>query len=67
MPSAYDYQSHCQRFIYRVSYPLRDLFLRYLRAYALVTAQQLAHGFSLGTAIVEEQLQQLREQGLVMT
>ena len=58
MPSAYDYQSHCQRFIYIVvSYPLRDLFLRYLRAHALVTAEQLAHEFSLGIAIVEEQLQ----------
>ncbi|HBA6994959.1 TPA: ATP-dependent helicase [Escherichia coli] len=53
-------------YLHRVSYPLRDLFLRYLRAHALVTAEQLAHEFSLGIAIVEEQLQQLREQGLVM-
>lgn len=52
--------------LHRVSYPLRDLFLRYLRAHALVTSEQLAHEFSLGIAIVEEQLQQLREQGLVM-
>lgn len=52
-------------YLHRVSYPLRDLFLRYLRAHALVTAEQLAHEFSLGIAIVEEQLQ-LREQGLVM-
>ncbi|EHV59694.1 DEAD/H associated family protein [Escherichia coli DEC6A] len=53
-------------YLHRVSYPLRDLFLRYLRTHALVTAEQLAHEFSLGIAIVEEQLQQLREQGLVM-
>lgn len=53
-------------YLHRVSYPLRDLFLRYLRAHALVTAEQLANEFSLGIAIVEEQLQQLREQGLVM-
>lgn len=53
-------------YLHRVSYPLRDLFLRYLRAHALVTSEQLAHEFSLGIAIVEEQLQQLREQGLVM-
>ncbi|TLI99340.1 ATP-dependent helicase [Escherichia sp. E4694] len=53
-------------YLHRVNYPLRDLFLRYLRAHALVTAEQLAHEFSLGIAIVEEQLHQLREQGLVM-
>lgn len=33
-------------YLHRVSYPLRDLFLRYLRAHALVTAEQLAHEFS---------------------
>ncbi|MGQ7191131.1 hypothetical protein ACUODJ_57000, partial [Escherichia sp. HC-CC] len=37
-------------YLHRVSYPLRDLFLRYLRAHALVTAEQLAHEFSLGIA-----------------
>ena len=65
MPSAYNYQQSLPEiYLHRVSYPLRDLFLRYLRAHALVTAEQLAHEFSLGIAIVEEQLQQLREQGL---
>lgn len=53
-------------YLHRVNYPLRDLFLRYLRTHALVTAEQLARDFGLGIAIVEEQLQQLRERGLVM-
>ena len=67
MPSAYGYQSHCQRFICTESVTrFATSFLRYLRAHALVTSEQLAHEFSLGIAIVEEQLQQLREQGLVM-
>ncbi|STF31491.1 ATP-dependent helicase [Escherichia coli] len=67
MPSALRLpESLPEIYLHRVSYPLRDLFLRYLRAHALVTAEQLAHEFSLGIAIVEEQLQQLREQGLVM-
>ncbi|STE19182.1 ATP-dependent helicase [Escherichia coli] len=66
MPSAYDYQSHCQRFIYIESVTRFATSFCAIRAHALVTAEQLAHEFSLGIAIVEEQLQQLREQGLVM-
>ncbi len=64
MPSAYDYQSHCQRFCCTESVTrFATSFCAYLRAHALVTSEQLAHEFSLGIAIVEEQLQQLREQG----
>ncbi len=67
MPSAYDYQSHCQRFIYIESVTrFATSFCAISGTHALVTAEQLAHEFGLGIAIVEEQLQQLREQGLVM-
>lgn len=67
MPSAYDYQSHCQRFICTESVTrFATSFCAISENHALVTSEQLAHEFSLGIAIVEEQLQQLREQGLVM-
>ncbi len=54
-------------FRHRVSYPLRDLFLRHLRL-TLVMAEQLADWFLRLSAllIVQQQLQQLREQGLVI-
>lgn len=51
---------------HRVSHPLRDLFLRYLQHHTLVTTEQLARQIGLGIAVVEEQLHQLREQGLAM-
>lgn len=51
---------------HRVSHPLRDLFLRYLQHHTLVTTEQLARQTGLGIAVVEEQLHQLREQGLAM-
>lgn len=53
-------------YLHRVNYPLRDLFLHYLRTHTLVTSEQLAREIGPGIAIVEEQLHQLREQGLVM-
>ncbi|ENB4451826.1 ATP-dependent helicase [Escherichia albertii] len=51
---------------HRVSHPLRDLFLRYLQHHTLVTTEQLARQTGLGITVVEEQLHQLREQGLAM-
>ena len=65
-PSAYDYQSHCQRFICTEQLPASRPLSALSPGSCSVTAEQLAHEFSLGIAIVEEQLQQLREQGLVM-
>lgn len=53
-------------FLPAVDAPLRDLISRYARTHAPFTSAQAADRFGLGVAIVDEQLERLRDQGRIL-
>ncbi|WP_230492693.1 ATP-dependent helicase [Martelella alba] len=53
-------------FLSAVEHPLRELLGRYARTHGPFTAAQAAARFGLGIAIVNEQLERLREQGSLL-
>jgi len=53
-------------FLHAVDTPLRDLISRYARTHAPFTSDQAAARFGLGVAIVNEQLEGLRDQGRIL-
>ncbi len=63
MPSAYDYQSHCQRLFAPSQLPASRPLSALSPGSALVTAEQLAHEFSLGIAIVESNFSNCANRG----
>lgn len=53
-------------FLQPVADPLRDLLSRYARTHAPFTSAMMATRFGLGVAIVNEQLERLRDQGRIL-
>ncbi|MDL4915877.1 MAG: hypothetical protein QRY16_19525 [Enterobacterales bacterium endosymbiont of Blomia tropicalis] len=53
-------------FLQSVAHPLRNLINRHARTHALFTTRDVAERFGLGVAVVNNELERLREQGKVL-
>lgn len=52
--------------LHPVNTPLRDLFMRFSRTHTLFTRTQIARAFGLGVAVADDQLRQLRDEGILI-
>lgn len=52
--------------LHPVNTPLRDLFMRFSRTHTLFTRPQIAQAFGLGVAVADDQLRQLRDEGVLI-
>lgn len=55
-----------ETWLHPVNTPLRDLFMRFSRTHTLFTRTQIAQTFGLGVAVADDQLQQLRDEGVLI-